>query len=295
MRSFPAPFVAALLLVLPDSAAAAAPCDCYETSAGDYFTTHQFLDFRNGKPSNFEEFFTILAVGNFKGNNVNNNMLATNVAFQNGEMSLLTQNDGSGTQQSADMYSNPSMLYGSFRMHAQITGAPGAVAGFFTFLDANNEQDIEILTSEAHNRIHYTTHDNGGTGTGNPTLNTTIGSPWTDYNTYRLDWIPSKASFFNNDDPVKELTTAVPTKACTLNVNMWSAGEGWGGVMAPGGSATLNVQWIEAVYNVSAAATSRVKRYAANDASYNERRQAGSCTTICKVDGVATVGTPEDV
>ena len=259
MRSSPTPFVAALTLVSQTlgTVASSPKCDCYQTSAGDIFATHQFLDFRNGKPTNFDAFFSILAVDNFKGNTVNNNMVAANVAFQNGAMSLVTTNDGSGTQKSADMYSNPSMLYGSFRMHAQITGAAGAVAGFFTYLDAYNEQDIEILTSEGPQQIHYTTHDdNGGmTGTGNPTLNTTISSSWNEqYNTYRFDWIPAKASFYNNDSPAKHLTTAVPTKACTLNVNMWSSGEQWGGAMAEGESATLSVQWIEAVYNGSSSA-----------------------------------------
>lgn len=296
-------FLSALSLVSQtiSTAATGTACDCYETSAGDFFDTHQFLDFRNGKPANFDEFFHILAVDNYKGNTVNNDMVAANVAFKDGDMSLLTINDGSGTQKSADMYSNPSMLYGSFRMHALITGAPGAVAGFFTFLDAFNEQDIEILTDEGHSQIHYTTHDNGGTGNGNPTLNTTLagGGSWTDYNTHRFDWIPSKASFYANDAPVKEITTAVPTKPCTLNVNMWSSGDQWGGPMAVGRSATLAVQWIEAVYNASApaaASSSRVRRGAANGASSRyEARQTGGCERVCKVDGVAEVGTPEAV
>ena len=275
-------------LLLASQSLAAAPCDCYKTSAGDYFTTYQFLDFRNGKPTNFDDFFTYLESPTYGGNTVKNTMSSANIAFKEGAMSLLTKNDGTGLQQSADIYSKPSMLHGSFRMHAQITGAPGAVAGFFTYLDAYNEQDIEILTNEADDQIHYTDHDNGGTGTGNPTLNTTFSGSRTNYNTYRLDWVPSKASFIANDGPAKVLTTAGPTKACTLNVNMWSAGEGWGGPMAPGGSATLNVQWIEAVYNPSAAAPSRVRR-----SEIHHRRQAGSCTNVCNVDGVAKVGTPE--
>lgn len=297
MHSFSAAVVAAFSLYVHTvcSAAASPACDCYQTSTGDIFTTHQFLDFRNGKPAEFDKFFTILAVDNYKWNTVNNNMVAGNVAFENGAMTLLTTNDGSGTQKSADMYSNPSMLYGSFRMHAQVTGAAGAVAGFFTYLDAYNEQDIEILTNEADNQIHYTTHDNGGTGNGNPTLNTTIGASWREYSTHRLDWTSAKASFSSNADAAKELTTAVPTKPCTLSVNMWSAGDEWGGAMAPGQSATLSVQWIEAVYNGTASAPppSRVRRYASQDAAQLEPRQAGKCNSVCKVDGVAVPGIPE--
>ena len=215
-------------------------------------------------------------------------------------MSLLTTNDGSGTQQSADMYSKPSMLHGSFRIRTQITGAAGAVAGFFTYLDATNEQDIEILTNEAHSQIHYTNHNNNGaargnTGDGNPTFNTTISSPWTNMNTYRMDWTPTKASFYANDDPVKELTTAVPTSPCTLNVNLWSAGNGWGGAMAKEESARMDVLWIEAVYNTTTAAKmgEREKYGVHRAARAVGRRDGGTCQNACKVDNVANLGTPE--
>ncbi len=265
-------------------------CGCYETSAGDYFSTYQFLDFRNGKPSNFDSFFTYLNVDDYGSLTVKNTMSSDNVAFSNGAMSLSTKNDGTGPQQSADIYSQPSMLYGSFRMHAQITGSPGAVVGFFTYLDANNEQDIEILTDEAENQIHLTTHDYGG-GSGNPNLNTTMSASRSEFVTYRLDWIPGKSSFYTNDDPAKVLTEAVPTQPCTLNVNMWSAGTGWGGAMAPGESATLNVQWIEAVYNPSGAA-SRVRRARSHGGPFLEKRQGAACTNVCKVDGRAAPGKP---
>ena len=308
MHSFRTSLLPALSLALQavELVAASPACDCYKTSTGDVFTSHQFLDFRNGKPANFDSFFSILAVDNYKGNTVNNEMTAANVGFNKGAMSLLTTNDGSGTQKSADMYSKPSMLHGSFRMHAQITGAAGRVAGFFTYLDAYNEQDIEILTNEAPNQIHYTTHDNGGVagGDGNPTLNTTIGSSsWKEYTTYRFDWTSATASFYTNNDPqAKTLNTAIPTKPCTLNLNMWSSGDQWGGAMAPGQSATMNVQWIEAVYDAAnaapaGAAKSRVRRYAAHheDVGLEARQAGGSCNTVCKVDGVSVVGTPEVV
>ena len=284
---------ATLLFVLRSLVAAQSQCGCYQTSAGDYFGNYQFLDFRNGKPSNYDTFFTPLEVADYGPLDVKNTMTSANIGFNNGVMSLLTENNGGQT--SADIYSNPTMLYGSFRMHAQITGASGAVAGFFTYLDANNEQDIEILTDEAENQIHYTDHDDGGAGNGNPTLNTTFSGSRTDFNTYRLDWVPSKASFIVNNDQPKELTAAVPTAPCTLDVNMWSAGNGWGGYMAEGQSATLNIQWIEAVYNPGSGAKSRVRRAESQSSSSIERRQSGACANPCKVDGVAQRGQPEPV
>ena len=287
MYSFVFSSVVTLLLV-PQTLGAGPQCECYKTSAGDYFTNHEFLDFRNGKPADFDTFFTILEVPNYGPLNVKNTMTAANIGFDKGSLSLVTTNDGTGQQKSADIYSTPSIFHGSFRMHAQIIGAPGAVVGFFTYLDAYNEQDIEILTNEANNQIHFTTHNNGGAGAGNPNLNTTFHGSRTDFNTYRFDWTAGKASFRVNHDPAKLLTVAVPTQPCPLNVNMWSAGDGWGGAMAPGQSASLNIEWIEAVYNSPGAD-------AGTPASRVRRRQAGagSCANACKIDGVAKAGIPE--
>ncbi|KAI9775524.1 MAG: hypothetical protein M1839_001065 [Geoglossum umbratile] len=41
------------------------------------------------------------------------------------------------------------LLYASIRMRARVQGASGAVAGLFTYLDDENEGDIEILTRES--------------------------------------------------------------------------------------------------------------------------------------------------
>ena len=273
-----------LALAFASQGLAAGSCDCYKTSAGNVFAKHEFLDFRNGKPDNFDAFFHILSVSDYGPNTVKNEMTPNNVAFKDGTMSLLTNNDGTNLQKSADMYSNPSMLYGSFRMHAQVIGGKGGVAGFFTYLDDYNEQDIEILTDEPENQIHLTNHDNGGVGNGNPTINTTFNGARSDFNTYRMDWTSDKASFQINTDEVQVLNEAIPTKPCTLNVNIWSSGAGWGGSMAVGESATMNVQWIEAVYNpAQAPASSRI------------RRQESSCANVCKVDGVSKIGVPEPV
>ena len=225
----------------------------------------------------------------------------SNIALANGLLTLTTKNTGTGSQQSADLYSQASMLYGSFRMRAQITGSPGAVAGFFAYADDNNEQDIEILTNEAENRIHFTTHDDGGAGDGNPTLNTTMGVSRSEFVDYRFDWSPGKAAFFVDGVQVGVLTTAVPTKPCTLNLNMWSAGAGWGGEMEVGGEAHLKVQWIEAVYNPAAAAAGRARRARSHGAGFErERRQVsggdvGGCKNVCTVDGRAAPGSPVPV
>lgn len=47
------------------------------------------------------------------------------------------------------------MLHASMRIYGRVRGAKGAVAGFFTFADDDNETDVEILTSDSENTIRY--------------------------------------------------------------------------------------------------------------------------------------------
>lgn len=128
---------------------------------------------------------------------------------------------------------------------------------------------------------------------GNPNLNTTIAADWTKPTTHRLDWVPNLATFFANDGPSKKLTEGVPTEASTLSLNMWSSGNQWGGAMAAGGSASMNIEWIEMVYDTESGYQS--KRAVEGGRRHARRWSSGSrgCTNVCNVDGVAVKGTPE--
>jgi len=306
-----------------------AACDCYITDTGDYFTNHEFFDFRNGRPASFDSLFRILDTGTYSGGgSVNNVMTPANVvhsmspslmqhcsnhhsksskipnnstpattstALTNnptdpaGHLSLITKNTA-GTQTSANLEFKQPVFHGSFRALFSVTGSPGGVAGFFTFgAGGSSEQDIEILTSEAHTQVHYTTHQPGP----HPSLNVSLpaNADWTNYVTHRLDWIVGLASFNANNGVTQHITQAVPTIPITFSINMWSAGEGWGGVMVPGGEARMNIQWIEAFYNTSGPTA----QYAKRDGRGRQytRRQAGACAHVCHVDGVAEVGVPQ--
>ena len=70
-------------------------------------------------------------------------------------------------------------------------------------------------------------------------------------------------------------TVNVPTKPAVLAVNMWSDGGEWSGRMKVGGRATMDVQWIEVVYN-----TTEGRR---------DRQGKG-----CRVDG-GVLGMPEEM
>lgn len=47
------------------------------------------------------------------------------------------------------------LKHASMRMRARVVGDEGAVAGFFTFFDDDNESDIEILTDDPDAVIRY--------------------------------------------------------------------------------------------------------------------------------------------
>lgn len=50
------------------------------------------------------------------------------------------------------------LMHASLRVKARVVGDKGAVAGFFTFYDDNNESDIEILTDDPVNMIRCVLH-----------------------------------------------------------------------------------------------------------------------------------------
>ena len=58
---------------------------------------------------------------------------------------------------------------------------------------------------------------------------------------------------------------------------MWSDGSSWPGNMTVGGLATLDVEWIDLVYNTS------------------RETPEGTCKTVCTVDNFAREPTPQAV
>lgn len=71
-----------LLLLFTLTSVLAAECDCYETDAGDIFTSYNFIDFRGGNPQGFEEIFDKLDT-DYKIQEVYNRMDPKNVVIRN--------------------------------------------------------------------------------------------------------------------------------------------------------------------------------------------------------------------
>jgi hypothetical protein len=180
------------------------------------------------------------------------------------------------------------LMHVSMRMHGRVLGDKGAVAGFFTFIDDNNESDIEILTRDPIDTIRYTNQPSVGKD-GNEVAQASIMSTdlpsWEDWQTHRIDWLPKNSFWYLNGKQVAANTYSVPRKQSYMVLNMWSDGGEWSGNMTEGGSAEFHVQWIEMTFNTSGPYHGK-----------NQKRKASKgCEVVCKIDDVKNKGTPEVV
>lgn len=163
---------------------------------------------------------------------------------------------------------------------ARVRGNLGAVAGIFTYHNDTVESDIEILTQNPATSVEYSnqpTVDAEGDVIPGSNFNTSIAggsTPWTDWNVYRLDWLPGRSAWYVNGEIAASTRVNVPEDESMVIVNMWSDGGVWSGNMSVGAEAELQVQWIEMVFNMP-------------DADASSRQGKG---VVCSVDEV--VGTP---
>ncbi|OAL50838.1 concanavalin A-like lectin/glucanase [Pyrenochaeta sp. DS3sAY3a] len=192
------------------------------------------------------------------------------------------------------------VMHISMRMYGRVRGDKGAVAGFFTFFDDTNESDIEVLTDDPTDQIRYTNQpavDKEGNEISEASVGPTDLPRWDEWQTHRIDWLPKNSYWYLNDKQVAQNTYSVPRKPSYLVLNMWSDGGEWSGNMSTGNSAEFQIQWIEMTFNTSGAYTG-AKREDKRDVSgslFGRKRAEKGCKNVCKIDGVANIGTPEVV
>lgn len=179
------------------------------------------------------------------------------------------------------VYDPSSVQYASIRLRARVRGNAGAVAGIFTYYNDTVESDIEILTQDSASSVEYSnqpTLDAGGDVIPGSNFNTSMpgggSTQWTDWNVYRLDWLPGRSAWYVNGELAASTRVNVPADESMVVVNMWSDGGFWSGNMSVGAEAELQIQWIEMVFNMP-------------DADASSLRGKG---VVCSVDEV--VGTP---
>lgn len=173
----------------------------------------------------------------------------------------------------------------------------GAVAGFFTFYDPDNESDIEILTKDPVNHIRYSNQPDVDRNTGNdiPGASTDVefppGKAYTEWIDHRLDWFPDISRYWIDDQLLHNKTYGVPTKPSSLTINLWGDGGEWSGNMTVGGQVLMGIEWIEMVFNTSGPVTGPPGA----TTSKRHHKQDTGCKTVCTIDDVANVGFPEVV
>jgi hypothetical protein len=176
-------------------------------------------------------------------------------------LSLNTARIDSETQDSGEiLFKEFNISYASLRVYSRVHGAPGAVAGIFTYLNDTQESDIEIFTRAPSTFIQYS---NQPASSGEPdwapipgaTVNVSLssGQVYTDWHVQRLDWTPERSVFFVDGEMMNQtdLHVPVPSPPSGFYVDMWSANSTWSGSMEVGRNATLDVLWIEMLFNTT--------------------------------------------
>ncbi|KAI0839957.1 glycoside hydrolase family 16 protein [Hypoxylon sp. FL0890] len=199
-------------------------------------------------------------------------------------LTLRTSRHATGDfQSSAEIQSiSASYQFLSMRMYARTRGAAGAVTAMFTYRGGATEADVqeadlEILTQEGTNQVHYTNQPGNVNGVPRPDATEQVSIPgsWSDWRVHRYDWTPGSSDWYVDGARVASIQYQAPVDPATLLFNTWSDGGSWSGVMASGQSAEMQIQWIELIYNNTA-----------------EPSQFNHCANVCTVDVGTQPGVP---
>ncbi|RGP61286.1 glycoside hydrolase family 16 [Fusarium longipes] len=171
---------------------------------------------------------------------------------------LYTDRLKNDTQQAGEVYFSESLVDSiSLRVYARVSGSSGAVAGFFTYFNDTQESDIEVLTRDEDDRVHFSNQptENTTTWTTIPgsTHNESRSGSFRDWTVYRLDWLRDQGltAWYIDGKLMKTSEMNVPVMPSTVYMNMWSNGGSFSGRMSYDSNATLEVQWIQMAFNAS--------------------------------------------
>ncbi|KAJ6585061.1 concanavalin A-like lectin/glucanase domain-containing protein [Mycena capillaripes] len=171
--------------------------------------------------------------------------------------------DNSGSVKSGEIFTQRSdILYGSFRMQAQVPSVPGVVFGFFTYFNETQEQDIEFLSSDIdyYQHLYYTNQPGQFPNSDvDPDASKSVVVPGADFTTFgvhRFDWLPTETVYSyagtNNGASITSTTTItknVPTTPSEFVLNVWSNGDPEFSKGPPTADATATVQYVHLYFN----------------------------------------------
>ncbi|KAJ7649713.1 concanavalin A-like lectin/glucanase domain-containing protein [Roridomyces roridus] len=165
---------------------------------------------------------------------------------------------GGGSVNCAEIFTNrKDILYGSFRMRAQVPSVPGVVFGFFTYISDTQEQDIEFLSSDVdyYQQVHYTNQPGSLNGNPDPDAAKDVTIPGADFTTFgvhRFDWLPTQTVYSYDGSGLTSQTIIsknVPTTPSEFILNVWSNGDpGWSHG-PPTADAIATVQYVNLYFN----------------------------------------------
>lgn len=139
-------------------------------------------------------------------------------------------------------------------MRARVSGDPGAVAGIFTYADDTNEADIEILTEDGMDMLHYTNQPGRLPGATQETK-LRYGQKLGEWADHRIDWLEGRVEYYLDNRLMSWNKVNVPNKGSVVDINMWGDGGKWSGLMKEGGNARMEVQWVQIAYNTTVEGT----------------------------------------
>ncbi|KAI1748589.1 concanavalin A-like lectin/glucanase domain-containing protein [Xylaria castorea] len=291
---------------LSEAAAAAADCNCYKAAADSsvHFVNRKFFDFRNianpstpapivgsaadGAAGATHPYFSTAewtntwraqswstpGEGVFRQNSANNVFIAPAEDGEQGSSHLtlrtLRQSDYQSTAEVESATADYQFL--TMRMLARSRGASGAVTALFTYTGnpTVQEADIEFRTSTALDVVQYTNQPGTVNGEEQPdaTRAVQLASPWTGWQEHRYDWSPGSSDWYVDGEKVASIQFQTPTAPLSVIMNVWSDGGVWSGVMGVGGSAEMEVQWLDLTYNSTS------------------QQAPGACSNVCVIDNL---------
>lgn len=175
----------------------------------------------------------------------------------------------------------------SIRMYARTQGASGAVTAMFTYRPGPNqnlqlvqEADLEIRTRDPPVYVQYTNQPSWNATSDIPQATRNVSMPagrrWSDWAHYRMDWTPGSSAWYVNGILSGSIQFQAPRDPAQVMFNSWSDGGSWSGNMSVNDEASLQIQWIEMVYNNTDPGATRT----------------GKCVNVCSIDETSKIGQP---
>ncbi|KAL4914863.1 concanavalin A-like lectin/glucanase domain-containing protein [Aspergillus aurantiobrunneus] len=170
----------------------------------------------------------------------------------------------------------------------------GACAGIFTYRSATCEADLEFLTSDPPNTIHYANQPDYDPVSdevipGAAEVVTTVPVPWSMWTTHRMDWFPAETRWYADGQLQANVSVSVPDQPSILAMNLWNDGGAWTGDMEIDESVYMGIEWIEVAYNASTAGlpsdeTSQSFRLRSSEQARMDDGAELSCERPCYLD-----------